>query len=115
MKNDDEIISTFLLLDNGSQSTLVREDFAKYPNLKRYSRTINITRTKDEPESVNVKEITLKICHMDDKNEVEVDAYTLTKIMFNMPSQSAPNMETTRIHFTIYKIYLKYLKYVRQK
>ena len=29
MKNDDEIISTFLLLDNGSQSTLVREDFAK--------------------------------------------------------------------------------------
>ena len=52
---------------------------------------------------------------MDDKNEVEVDAYTLTKIMFNIPSQSAPNMETTRIHFTIYKIYLKYLKYVRQK
>ena len=28
---------------------------------------------------------------MDDKNEVEIDSYTLTNIMFNMPSQSAPN------------------------
>ena len=55
-KNDSETISIFALLENGSQSTLIREDFAKQLKLKRYSRTINISSIKDEPESVKVKE-----------------------------------------------------------
>ena len=89
MKNDVETISTFALLDNGSQSTLTREDFAKQLKLKGYSRTIKISSIKDEPESVTIKEISLKIYDMDRKNEVEVEAYTLPKKMFNMPSQSS--------------------------
>ena len=90
MKNDGKTISTFALLDNGSQSTLIREDFAKKLKLKAYSRTINISSTEDELESAKVKEISLKIYDMDHKNEVEVKAYTLSKRMFNMPSQSSP-------------------------
>ena len=90
MKNDGQTISTFALLDNGSQSTLIREDFAKQLKLKGYSRTINITSIKDELESVKIKEISLKIYDMDHKNEVEVQAYTLSKRTFNMSSQSSP-------------------------
>ena len=90
MKNDGETIITSALLDNGSQSTLVREDFAKQLKLKGYSRTINISSTKDELESLKLKEISLKIYDMHHKNEVEVEAYTLPKRMFDMPSQSSP-------------------------
>ena len=67
MKNDGETISTFAFLDNSSHSTLIREDFAKQLKLKAYSRTINISRIKDELESVKVKEISLKIYDMDHK------------------------------------------------
>ena len=90
MKNDGKTISTFALLDNGSQSTLISEYFAKQLKLKAYSRTINRSSIEDELESVKVKEISLKIYDMDHKNEVEVEAYTLPKRMFNMPSQSSP-------------------------
>ena len=90
MKNDGETISTFALLDNGSQSTLIREDFVKQLKLKGCSRTINISSIKDDLESVKVKEISLKIYDIDHKNEGEVEAYTLPKRMFNMPSQSLP-------------------------
>ena len=83
-------ISTFALLDNSSQRTLIREDLAKQLKRKGYSRTINISSIKDELESVKVKEISLKIYHIDHKNEVEVEAYALPKRMFNMSSQSSP-------------------------
>ena len=89
MKNDGETVITFALLDNGSQITLIREDFAKQLKLRGYSRTIKISSIKDEPETIIVKEISLKIYDMDHKNEVEVEARTLPKRMFNMPSQSS--------------------------
>ena len=54
-KNDSKTISIFALLDNGSQSTVIREDFAKQLKLTKCSRTINISGIKDEPESVKVK------------------------------------------------------------
>ena len=93
MKNVDEKISTFdnvRLLDNGSQSSFIREDFAKQLKLKGYSRKINISSIKDELKIVKVKEISLKIYDMDHKNDVKVEAYTLSKRMFSMPSQSSP-------------------------
>ena len=34
--------------------------------------------------------MSLKIYYIDHKNEVEVEAYTLFKRIFNMPSQSSP-------------------------
>ena len=90
MKNDDETIS---------QSTLIREDFVKQLKLKGYSRAINTSSIKDKPENVKVKEIHLKIYNMDHKNEVEVQAYTLPKIMFNMPSQSSPTNQDNQNTF----------------
>ena len=38
MKNDGQTISTFVFLDNGSQSTLIIEDYSKQLKLKGYSR-----------------------------------------------------------------------------
>ena len=99
MKNDGETISTFAILDNGSQSTFIREDFAKQLKLKGYSRTINISNINDEPESVKVKEINLKIYGMDHKNEVGVEAYTLPRRKFNMLSQSSPTNEDSQNTF----------------
>ena len=90
MKDNGETISTFALLDNGNQSTLIRKDFARQLKRKGYFRVINISSIKDETESVKVKETSLKIYDMDHKSEVEVEAYTLPKRMFNMPSQSSP-------------------------
>ena len=99
MKNDGETISTFAILDDGSQSTFIREDFAKQLKLKGYSRTINISNINDEPESVKVKEINLKIYGMDHKNEVGVEAYTLPRRKFNMLSQSSPTNEDSQNTF----------------
>ena len=90
MKNDGETISTFSLLDNGNRSTLIRKDFARKLKLKGYFRAINIRSIKDETESVKVKGTSLKIYDMDHKNKLEVEAYTLPKRVFNMPSQSSP-------------------------
>ena len=69
VKNDGETISNFTLLVHDSQSTFIRENFIKQLKLKRYSRTINISSIKDEPEKVKVKEISLMIYDMDHKNE----------------------------------------------
>ena len=90
MKNDGKTISNYALLDNGSQSTPIREDFSKLLKLSGSSRTVNINSIKDKPENVKVKETSLKIYDMDHKNEVEVEAYTLPKRMFSISSQSSP-------------------------
>ena len=50
--------------------------------LKGYSKT--------KGKFLKLKEIKLKIYDMDHKNEVEVEAYTLPKRMFNVPSQISP-------------------------
>ena len=103
MKNDAETISIFALLDNRRLSTLIRENFAKQLKLKKYSRTIKQNkRWKDEPESVKVKKVSLKIYDIYHKNEVEVEAYTSPKRMFNMLSQSSTangNNQNTFDHF----------------
>ena len=79
VKNDGETISNFTLLVHGSQSTFIREDFIKQLKLKRYSRTINISSIRDEPETVKVKEMSLMIYDMDHKNEVEVEVHITKK------------------------------------
>ena len=74
LKNDGETISTFALLGRGSQSILLREDFAKKVKLKGYSRTINISSKKEIH----------KVIH-----KVEVQGYTLSKRMFSITSQTS--------------------------
>ena len=51
---------TYALLENGSQSTLTRDDFAKGLKLKGYRKTISSSSVIDEVEEVRVKQVTLR-------------------------------------------------------
>ena len=53
--------TTYVLLDNGSQSTLIRDDFEQGLKLKGYNKTISISGVTDELEEVKVKEVSLRI------------------------------------------------------
>ena len=50
-------IATYTLLDNDSQSKLVRDDFAKNSNLKEYKITITIASLINDTEEFNKKEV----------------------------------------------------------
>ena len=91
--SNGKIATTYALLDNGSESTLIRDDFAESLKLKGCKKTIAISTITNETEEVNVKEVTLKILDIKGENELKVSALTLPKNMFNMPSQS--NLEQT--------------------
>ena len=83
------MISTYALLDNGSQSSLIREDFAKSLNLKGTNVTVNISSIKDKGEEVKVKEFTLVISNHKEEQEFEIQpVFSLSKQLFNMPSQT---------------------------
>ena len=49
--------ATYTLLDNDSQSKLVRDDFAKNSNLKEYKITITIASLINDTEEFNKKEV----------------------------------------------------------
>ena len=51
---------TYALLENDSQSTLTRDDFAKGLKLKGYRKTISSSSVIDEVEEVRVKQVTLR-------------------------------------------------------
>ena len=61
-----EYISTYALLDTGSERTLIRSDFAKRLNLRKNSKIVNISSIKDSGELINVDEVKLYV--MDGKN-----------------------------------------------
>ena len=85
---DGRTTTTYALLDNDSQSTLIRDDFAQGLNLKGCKKTISISSVIDEVEEVKVKEVSLRIQDMKKENELHMSALTLPKNMFNMPAQS---------------------------
>ena len=61
-------MATYALLDNGSQSTLIRNDFAQGLKPKDYKKTVSITSIIDEVEEVKVKEASLRIKEVKDEN-----------------------------------------------
>ena len=67
-KTIDRRTRTYALLDNGSQSTLIRDDFAQGLKLKGYQKTISISSAIDEVEEVKVKEVSLRIQDMKEEN-----------------------------------------------
>ena len=85
---DGRTTTTYALLDNDRQSTLIRDDFAQGLNLKGCKKTISISSVIDEVEEVKVKEVSLRIQDMKKENELHMSALTLPKNMFNMPAQS---------------------------
>ena len=84
---DGRTTTTYALLDNGSQSTLIRDNFAQGLKLKGYKKTISISSVIDEVE-VKVKEVSLRIQDIKEENELYISALALSKNMFNMPAQS---------------------------
>ena len=88
--------TTYTLLDNDSQSTLIKDDFAQGLKLKGYKKTVSISSVIDEEEDVKVQEVSLRIQDMRENNELHISALTLPKNMFNMPAQSI--LEKERIN-----------------
>ena len=100
--------TTYALVDNGSQITLIRDGFVQGLKLKGYKKTISISSVIDEVheiEEVKVKEVSLRIQGMKEENELHISALTLPKSMFNMPVQFV--LEKTRIN------QLEYLKGIK--
>ena len=92
---DGRTTTPYALLDNGSQSTFIRDDFAEGLKLKGYKKIISISSVIDEVEKVKVKEAFLRIQDMKEENELHISALT-SKNMFNMSAQ--PILEKTRIN-----------------
>ena len=65
------------LLDNCSQSTLIREDFTRGLKLKDSKKTISISSVINVVEEVKVKEVTLRIQDMKEENELHISALTI--------------------------------------
>ena len=84
---DGRTTTTYVLLDNDSQSTLIRDNFAQGLKLKGYKKTISVSSVIDEVE-VKVKEVSLRIQDIKEENELYISALTLSKNMLNMPAQS---------------------------
>ena len=85
---DGRTTRTYALLDSGSQSPLIRDDFAQGLKLKGYKKTVSISSVIDEVEEVKVKEVSLRIQDIKQENELHISALILPKNMFNMPAQS---------------------------
>ena len=67
---DGRTTLTYALLDNGSQSTLIRDDFAQALKLKGYKKTISISSVIDEIEEVKTKEVSLRIQDMKEEKGI---------------------------------------------
>ena len=83
VKTIDGRTMTYALLDNGSQSTLIRSDFVKGSALKGYKKTISISSAIDEVEEVKVEEVSLRIQDVKEENELHISALTLPKTIIS--------------------------------
>ena len=83
VKTIDGRTTTYALLDNGSQSTLIRSDFVKGSALKGYKKTISISSAIDEVEEVRVEEVSLRIQDVKEENELHISALTLPKTIIS--------------------------------
>ena len=85
------MIPTYALLDNGSQSSLIREDFARSLNIKGANVTVNISSIKDKGEEIKVKEFALTVSNSKEDQEYTIQpVFSVAKQLFNMPSQTKP-------------------------
>jgi hypothetical protein len=82
---------TYGLLDNGSQSTLIREDMAKQLGLQGKNRTINFGTVTDQ-KRIKVCEVQLHASARNGDNKTEIaSAYVRPPSQFNMPSKPSPD------------------------
>lgn len=83
--NKGQMVSTYMLLDSGSQSTLIREDSANQLQLKDAKTKISISALKLKRDSINMKKVALEILDINRDNELDKQqVFTITKNMFGM-------------------------------
>ena len=83
--NKDQMVSTYMLLDSGGQSTLIREDLANQLQLKDAKTKISISALKLKRDSINMKKVALEILYINRDNELDKQqVFTVTKNMFGM-------------------------------
>ena len=86
-----KFISTYALLDNGGESTLIQADFLKRLDLDGKTKSINISSIKDVEETIRVKEVKLKIVDNENTSIFHINgALSIEREKFNMPSQHLP-------------------------
>ena len=85
------MVPTYALLDNGSQSSLIREDFARSLNIKGANVTVNISSIKDKGEEIKLKECALTVSNSKEDQEYTTQpVFSVAKQLFNMASQTKP-------------------------
>lgn len=83
--NKGQMVSTYMLLDSGSQSTLIREDLANQLQMKDAKTKISISALKLKRDSINMKKVALEILDINRDNELDKQqVFTITKNMFGM-------------------------------
>ena len=84
-------IETYALLDDCSESTLIRSDIAKQLGHRMHAESIDLATIKGEAEeSTDVHGMKLKISSIDEKFTVMIEeAYAVDRECFNMPSRPA--------------------------
>ena len=84
-------ISAYALLDTGSESTLIRDDFSKRLNLRKSSKTVNISSIKDSGELINVDEVKLYVIDEENTSSFHINKVLASKRKrFNMSAQFLP-------------------------
>ena len=78
---------TYALLDTGSQSTLMREDFGAELKLRGNKTNIRMSSIKDQGESIIIHEVILRISSIVNKMFKAKGAFIIPVEKFNMPSQ----------------------------
>ena len=80
--------STFALLDNGSESTLLRQDLSGKLGLKGKLVDVSVGTFKDEPEFMRFYDVKFGIASMDGKNRFQVDGGLVVPTeRFHMPDR----------------------------
>ena len=79
------------MLNSGSESTLIREDFLKRLDLEGKTNLVNISSIKDTGETIRAKEVKLQIVDHGNTSIFHVDrALSIEREKLNMPSQHLP-------------------------
>ena len=85
------------MLDEGSQTTIIRSDLAESLNLPGEHKVINLGGLKDEGEMVQGRSVSFTLTSRDGSFKYDVnEAFAIGKEQFNMPSQHLPkNFQTS--------------------
>ena len=84
----DQSCSTFALLDNGSESTLLREDLQQKLGLKGELVDVTVGTFKDDPEFMRFYDVNFDIKSMDGKNCFKVEGGLVVPTeRFHMPER----------------------------